>query len=73
MLSARRIKRRKREREREITFIGTSSPVMNANDCCPEAARPIRAVPPINMPTFLATAQMMQPRRDRAAEPMKKY
>lgn len=58
---------------REHTFIGTSSPVMNANDCWPDAASPISVVPAMSWPTLCAVAETIQPMRARAAAPMKNH
>jgi hypothetical protein len=58
---------------RNVTFMGTISPVTNAKDCWPEAARPINVVPPMGDPTLCAVAHTMHPMSARAAEPMKKY
>jgi hypothetical protein len=54
-------------------FIGTNSPVMKANDCCPEAPNPIKVVPPIIAPILWAVAQTIHPMSAIAAEPMKNH
>ena len=46
---------------------------MKAKDCWPDAASPISVVPPISIPTLLATAHTMHPSKASAADPMKNH